>query len=140
MEQPHGLLDLLRDLRRKTTLSVVLYSGYTYEEIGRSDLGPAILDHCDLLISGPFCSELATFNGLVGSSNQEIHFLTSRYSPSDLVDWCESELIIDATGQVTLSGVHVPSLTNQGCLENIDTLPGRYSRLMNIGGNCDFFS
>ncbi len=118
-EQPDGLLALLRALRRSTPLSIVLYSGYSYDEIAASAVGRAILYHLDMLIAGPFCRELASSSGVVGSLNQEIHFLTSRYSPSDILDWSEFELVIDTQGHLTITGVQVPELTNEGSFSKI---------------------
>lgn len=125
MEQPHGLLALLRDVRRRTRLSAVVYSGYTYEEITRSTMGPDILDHVDILISGRFYSHLVAPHGLVGSSNQEIRLLSARYSLSDLANWYESELIIDSRGRLILSGVQAPVLTREGFWEYAETSFGR---------------
>lgn len=97
MEQSHGLLHLLRALRKKASLSTVLYSGFTYEEITKHPDGPDILAKVDILIAGRFYLHRTTPNGLVGSSNQEIRFLSPRYSPSDLANWYESELIINGS-------------------------------------------
>ncbi|MGC9031014.1 MAG: 4Fe-4S single cluster domain-containing protein [Desulfomonilaceae bacterium] len=111
MEQPLGSLLLLEAIHKTASLSVVLYSGYTYEEIRILPHGLEILDHVDILIAGRFNRHLATPKGIVGSSNQEIRFLSSRYTPLDITDWSEAELIIDKEGQITVSGVQAPLLT-----------------------------
>jgi anaerobic ribonucleoside-triphosphate reductase activating protein len=110
MEQSVGLLELLDALHKSASLSVVLYSGYTYEEIRILPHGPEILNHVDILIAGRFRRYLATPKGIVGSSNQEILFLSTRYTLLDLADWSEAELIIDKKGRITVSGVQAPTL------------------------------
>ena len=63
-------------------LSVLVFTGYTLSEIkamnmeGSSDL----LDHCDLLIDGPYIqSQADDKRPWIGSKNQTVHNLTARY-------------------------------------------------------------
>lgn len=71
---------------REAGMSVMAYSGYTLEEL-RASADPgvaALLAACDLLVDGRYVESLrATDARWVGSSNQRMHFLTGRYSPSD---------------------------------------------------------
>jgi anaerobic ribonucleoside-triphosphate reductase activating protein len=63
-------------------LSVVTYSGYTWDFLRRSQLPEvkALLAATDLLIAGPFVQRLANDGrGWHGSTNQEFVFLTDRY-------------------------------------------------------------
>ncbi len=57
-------------------MDVWVYTGYLYEEIESGKLGNAaceFLKECDVLVDGPFISELRTFNlRFRGSSNQRI--------------------------------------------------------------------
>jgi anaerobic ribonucleoside-triphosphate reductase activating protein len=67
-------------------LSVMVFSGYTLNEIRRLT-DPAVHDllaHTDILVDGPYIRELPeTRRRWIGSSNQEIHFLTDRYRADD---------------------------------------------------------
>lgn len=67
-------------------LTVMVYSGYTLEEI-RRQLDPSaaeLLAHTDVLVDGPYVRELPdTERRWVGSTNQRVHFLTNRYRPDD---------------------------------------------------------
>ncbi len=110
MEQAQGLLQLLETLHRRPSFSVVLYSGYTHEEICTLPYGLEVLNHVDILIAGRFRRHLAASKGFVGSLNQKIVFLSSRYRLRDIADWSEAELIIDKKGQITVSGVQTPIL------------------------------
>jgi anaerobic ribonucleoside-triphosphate reductase activating protein len=67
-------------------LSVMVFSGYTLNEIrGMTDPAVAeLLAHTDILVDGPYVRELReTRRRWIGSSNQQIHFLTQRYRADD---------------------------------------------------------
>jgi anaerobic ribonucleoside-triphosphate reductase activating protein len=67
-------------------LSVMVFSGYTLEEIQERP-EPAVhelLACTDILVDGPYRADLPEAKRRwIGSSNQRIHFLTSRYSADD---------------------------------------------------------
>ncbi|MBI5930392.1 MAG: radical SAM protein [Chloroflexi bacterium] len=67
---------------RTANLSVVVFSGYTYQQLTSND-DPAwadLLAQIDLLLAGPYLQDLyTTQRPWVGSSNQTYHFLTARY-------------------------------------------------------------
>ena len=67
-------------------LSVMVYSGYTIEEIQQlPDTAAAeLLAHTDVLVDGPYVRELPdTERRWVGSTNQRVHLLTDRYRADD---------------------------------------------------------
>ncbi len=74
-----ALCDFLQFVREdRRNLGVILFTGYRLEElekIGKRD----IVQYIDVLVDGPYVEELNDGLGLRGSSNQRIHFLTSRY-------------------------------------------------------------
>jgi anaerobic ribonucleoside-triphosphate reductase activating protein len=71
---------------RQRDLTVMVYSGYTLDEI-RAMPDPAaaeLLAVTDVLVDGPYVRELPdTERRWIGSTNQRLHFLTDRYSPDD---------------------------------------------------------
>ncbi|MGC4116936.1 MAG: 4Fe-4S single cluster domain-containing protein [Myxococcales bacterium] len=85
--QADALAQLCRRVRADAArrLSVVLFSGYTLAELRA--MGPEVQDllaQTDLLVDGRFDrSQPETRRRWVGSANQELHFLSSRYSPDD---------------------------------------------------------
>jgi len=105
LQQPQALLNLLQRLAA-SPLSCLLFSGYTLPEITVMPLGAEILRHIDVLIAGRFDSSTHYGRGLFGSGNQQVHFLTSRYTSSDLARVPTSELIIHKDGSLTGSGIH----------------------------------
>ncbi|MCB9674012.1 MAG: radical SAM protein [Alphaproteobacteria bacterium] len=63
-------------------LTVMLYSGYLLAEIVARD--PDLLDHVDLLVDGRYdATKPDTTRRWIGSTNQELHFLTDAYDPAD---------------------------------------------------------
>lgn len=117
LEQAEALLDFLRRLRRRAPtsppdgsvsapdLSVVLYSGFTRAEIACTPLGRQILELTDVLIDGPFVQAQAVDDGVRGSANQTVHFLTSRYGPPDFPRRSGSfEVKVQPDGTVAVTG------------------------------------
>jgi anaerobic ribonucleoside-triphosphate reductase activating protein len=67
-------------------LSVMVFTGHTLEELrGRPDTETAdLLAHTDILVDGPYIRELPdATRRWIGSTNQQIHFLTDRYRADD---------------------------------------------------------
>jgi anaerobic ribonucleoside-triphosphate reductase activating protein len=105
-EQPEGLLALARGLRqREPRLSILVFSGFTRQEIERQGLGPAILGAIDVLIDGRFVERRVRGLGLRGSDNQRIHLLTPRYTLAEVEATPIGEIVIDADGTARVSGV-----------------------------------
>jgi anaerobic ribonucleoside-triphosphate reductase activating protein len=75
--QPKGLAALLRALRADSSPHVVIYSGYTWEELiarveGEPDVAASLV-LADWLVDGPFVRELADKSGpWAGSRNQRL--------------------------------------------------------------------
>ncbi len=79
-----GPLARFAEAVRARGYSVTIFSGYTLAELReRGDAGP-LLAACDLLIDGRYDRDKPdTTRRWIGSTNQELHFLSDRYSPSD---------------------------------------------------------
>lgn len=105
LQQPRALSDLLRRLRQVSDLSVLLFSGYGWEEIVSNPVRAALLPHVDVLLAGRYEEKKRLASGLRGSANKTLHFLTSRYGPEDLATVPEAEVIIAADGTIRLSGI-----------------------------------
>jgi anaerobic ribonucleoside-triphosphate reductase activating protein len=106
-EQPDAALALVSAVRARTGLSILIFSGYTIEEIRELPhlQGPAILAHIDVLVDGRYEARRRLGRGLRGSVNQRIHLLGDRYRAGDVEATPEAEIRIDARGQVVLTGV-----------------------------------
>jgi anaerobic ribonucleoside-triphosphate reductase activating protein len=104
-EQPDAALALVSAVRGRTRLSILIFSGYTIEEIRELPQGLAILAHIDVLVDGRYEARQRLGRGLRGSANQRIHLLSDRYRAADVEATPEAEIRIDARGQVVLTGV-----------------------------------
>jgi len=97
---------------REAGLSVVVFSGYTIEELrARPDQGThALLRAADVLVDGGYdATRPERRRRWVGSENQRFHYLTDRYSPeievqAEGASWREVEVTIGADGRVRANG------------------------------------
>lgn len=105
LQQGEGLVDFLSQVRRRTPWSVILFTGYTWKEVQTLPWGQAVLDHVDVVIAGRYQAKRRLARGLLGSANKTVHFLTSRYSMADLERVPDSEVMIDSSGMVHISGI-----------------------------------
>ncbi|MBQ6220331.1 MAG: radical SAM protein [Methanosphaera sp.] len=72
----------LSKLLKSNNLSIVLFTGYSYDLIRKVNDANwnNLLSLCDLLITEPFIEKLKTTTKIwVGSSNQKYYFLSDRY-------------------------------------------------------------
>ncbi len=96
--QAENLYLLIKDLKKKSSLGIIIYSGYKLEELknmGDKNIS-GILDEIDLLIDGEYTKEFNNDKGIVGSSNQQLHFFTERYKKykDDMLN-CKREVEIN---------------------------------------------
>jgi anaerobic ribonucleoside-triphosphate reductase activating protein len=84
-EQPEELFYLLGEIKQlDLSDGVIVFSGYTIDEIRVREELRKSLDYIDVLIDGLYIDEKRITNGLAGSSNQEFHFLTDKISRSGI--------------------------------------------------------
>lgn len=96
---------LVNQVKETTNLSIILFTGYTWDEIqiipGINSLLPVV----DVLIAGRYQKTKRLAVGLVGSSNKTVHYLTTRYTPADLVRVPPAEVIVTPQGELIFSGI-----------------------------------
>ena len=80
-EQPEELFYLLTKIKQlDLSDGVIVFTGFTIDEIRvREELNKS-LDYIDVLIDGLYIEEKRISSGLAGSSNQQFHFLTDKIS------------------------------------------------------------
>ena len=77
--QAEALAEMLRIVRGKRDMGVIVYTGYTLEELAAVPHADELLAQTDLLVDGPYVQELDDGKSLRGSSNQRVIPLTDRY-------------------------------------------------------------
>jgi anaerobic ribonucleoside-triphosphate reductase activating protein len=71
-----AILELLQKLVKLRKLNIIIYSGYSFEELQKDDINRKIFEYVDLLIDGEYIEELNNDTPLAGSSNQNIIILS----------------------------------------------------------------
>jgi len=103
--QHRALAKMVAEVRAKTDLSILVFSGYDWEELQQLKDIHAFLAHVDVLLAGRYKAEQRVAQGLVGSANKTVHFLTGRYSMKDLDAIPQAEIILSPDGEIKLSGI-----------------------------------
>lgn len=97
LEQPEELLELLILLESlNLSKGIILFTGFTIDEINKDFLLRKSLNYIDVLIDGRFEKDQRISRGLRGSENQNIIYFSSKIK--------EEELNIDQEVEVCLEG------------------------------------
>jgi len=110
LQQQEPLLELLKRVKNETRLSVVVFTGYSWNETRELTRANDLLQYVDVLIAGRYIRARHIATGLIGSSNKTIHFLTDRYNVSDFIDVPHAEVFIGSTGEIMVTGIDPPRL------------------------------
>jgi anaerobic ribonucleoside-triphosphate reductase activating protein len=86
LEQEYELLELLFLLKEiKLPKGIILFTGFSRNEIRENPLREKCLQYIDVLIDGRYEKNLKVNLSLRGSSNQEFYFFSNKISMSELV-------------------------------------------------------
>lgn len=105
LHQHRALARLLKEVKAQTNLSVLVFTGYSWEEIQKLPRVEEFLAQVDVLIAGRYQADQRVAQGLIGSANKVVHCLTNRYTPEDLEQIPQAEVIITPDGEILLSGI-----------------------------------
>lgn len=105
LHQHRALARLLQQVRDQTNLSILVFSGYDWDELHHLKGIDRFLAHVDVLIAGRYDASRRLAQGLIGSSNKVTHFLTGRYTLADLEAVPQAEIIVKPDGDIVLSGI-----------------------------------
>jgi len=118
-DQKDALHELLQ-LARGKGLSIIVFTGYTYEALQalHDETINKILLQIDVLIDGPFdASKRSNERPLVGSSNQHFLFLTDKYTITDFQP-NKLEVRIKKNGILSINGM-VDEIVTSRIVSNI---------------------
>lgn len=105
---------------KKMQLTTMLFTGYEMEEISHRGAS-SIIDLCDILITGRYDKTKRTLNHQwIGSTNQEIHFLTGVYKNFETINSNYVEISINEFGKTEIFGFPEEKIVNE--LQNLSTL------------------
>jgi anaerobic ribonucleoside-triphosphate reductase activating protein len=121
-DQPQALRALLHDLRARSAVDILVYSGYSVEA-----LEPMLLDMnglIDALITDPYDHNAPQSLALRGSDNQRLHFLTeygrtrlSAFERETSTTDKRFDLMMDEDATVWLAGI--PARDDFGRLKHL---------------------
>lgn len=81
LDQAGELVSLLQQLRKAYEKGIILFSGYTWEQIQENAVAMMAVSLCDLIIAGPFMAGQTSANRRwIGSDNQTTHFITPFFA------------------------------------------------------------
>ena len=88
-------------------LSVVVFTGYEYENIKNKPEIKELINYIDILIDGKFDSSKKDFSRpWVGSTNQKYHFFSDKYNESILTKYKNKfELRVDEKNKIFINGM-----------------------------------
>jgi anaerobic ribonucleoside-triphosphate reductase activating protein len=105
LQQTPALIRLLRRVRDETPLSVLVFTGYTRNEVRAMPDADQLLGCIDVLIAGRYDQKRRLAPGLRGSADQTIHCKTNRYAHDQILSTPTTEVIVRPDGLVVLSGI-----------------------------------
>ncbi|EDM81669.1 putative radical SAM domain protein [Plesiocystis pacifica SIR-1] len=106
-EQAEGF-GALADIVRARNMSVMIFTGYNPDEFDSRNQR-RLVERCDILVAGRYVQS-RTVHGQpwLGSANQQVHYLTDRYTPARQRAECEFHIHED--GRLVLTGFPAPEL------------------------------
>lgn len=105
LQQRPALLGFLTKLKARTDLSVLVFTGFTWEEMQQFPEMSSLLKAIDVLIAGRYDADKHQAHSLVGSSNKTVHLLTGRYGLSDLQAIPPAEVVLTTDGEILVTGI-----------------------------------
>jgi len=100
-----ALQQFARNIRDNTQLTLLLFTGFTWEEIQRNPPAADIVKYMDIVIAGRYLHHQRFAKSLIGSTNKTIHFITDKYCLADLNGIPGCEIDISTDGTITISGI-----------------------------------
>ena len=103
MAQAEALAELATACRARG-LSVFIFTGYRQDQL-KSAAQRKLWDLADIVVAGPYVQAQRSFeHAWVGSANQQVHFVSSRYSPVDQQNAVRAEAHLEPDGTITWTG------------------------------------
>ena len=122
LEQAKELYNLAKLIKENLGLSIICFSGYTYEEIKEKNDNNInnLLKYTDILIDGGFEKDKFDLSRpWVGSSNQRYIFLSDRYNLNQILNYKNKiEIHIDKQGNLDINGMgNFDEINRKFCLQ-----------------------
>lgn len=108
--EPLDQMEPVAEIAQKTQelgLSVIIFTGYKYENLKNNELFRKLAKYTDILIDGEFDESKTDYSRpWVGSSNQNYYFLSDRYNENILKEFKNKfEIKITKNNKITINGM-----------------------------------
>jgi len=111
LEQCEAITALLCRVRRQTSLTVIVFTGYTWDEVQCMPNARQLLPLVDLLLTGRYRPGMGREARFCGWRGKRLHLLTDRYGATDLKLVPSTEILITSEGNVIVSGIDPADLS-----------------------------
>lgn len=106
-QQAEALLELLQELQKQKAPPILVFSGYSINELKIDPICAACLPFIDALICGPYDRKTPpVYERFCSSGNQELVLLSERYTENDFRNLPVMEYFFDDSGNVIISGIN----------------------------------
>lgn len=105
LQQHAALARVLAEVRARSRLSILVFTGYTWDELQHLKGIKNLLVNIDVLLAGRYDESRRVAHSLIGSGNKTTHFLTPRYTQADLDAIPQAEVILSPDGEIRFSGI-----------------------------------
>ena len=103
MVQAEALTELAMACRARD-LSVFIFTGYRQDQL-KLPSQQKLWSLADIVVAGPYVQAQRSFeNAWVGSANQQVHFVSSRYTVADQLNAVRAEAHLETDGTITWTG------------------------------------
>ena len=103
--QMNSLITLLRGIKDIDNIGTIVLTGFSHEECLKFSEFDIFEQFVDVLIAGPFMQDLKIQEGIRGSSNKELVFLTEYYTREEFSNIPPVEVFVDLDGSLTITGI-----------------------------------
>ena len=80
LDQADELVSMLQGLKKIYDRGIILFTGYTWQQVQENARKKAVAELCDLVIAGPYMATRASQKRRwIGSDNQTTNFVSERY-------------------------------------------------------------
>lgn len=104
-QQARNLSAFIERLRNDFLKTIIVFSGYEWDELKSFPEMKSIKENIDVLIAGRYRNDLRVAKGLVGSENKTFHFFSNRLQLSDFNPIPSTEIFLDKNGNIRISGI-----------------------------------
>ncbi len=108
MLQASALASLARYARQIREINIICFTGYQLTQLEKTPPGVGVqelLEEVDVLIDGPYLANQNHNEGLKGSRNQQVHYLSDRITDFDFNQTPRKAEVFIQNGQAFLVGV-----------------------------------